>query len=79
MTLTGIFLFDYNVKTDTMIFSNAKFLTGFNENGYNNQPYFFSYSDLYLTSHNKEQDQTDIIHLDLSNNKMFEVTNTKER
>jgi len=75
---SDVYVFKYTLEGDSMRLYDAKFLTEFNMGSYNNQPSFFSYSDLYLTCYNQEQEQTDIIHLDLSTNKLYEVTNTVE-
>lgn len=77
---TNILLFDLNQKTDSVFqFSNPKFLTGFNENGYNNQPAFISDYELYLTAQFPEDtSQTDIYALDIKKNLLTRVTATVE-
>ena len=61
-----------------MVIDEVKYLTAFNEGTYNNQPYFFSNNDLYLTSYVESEGQTDIIHLDLRSERLYEVTNTEQ-
>jgi hypothetical protein len=75
---TDIYLFTYKIEGDSLQLSKAKFLTDFNSGSYNNQPFFFSYSDLYITSYNQEEKQTDILRLDLTTEELYEVTNTLE-
>jgi hypothetical protein len=77
---TNILLFDLNQKTDSVFqFSNPKFLTGFNPNGYNNQPYFMSDDELYLAvQFPKDTTQTDIYALDIRKNVLTQITATVE-
>lgn len=55
-----------------------KFLTAFNKNGYNNQPSFISDFDLYLTSNYGDNGSTEVIKLNLFENKLTRVTSTKQ-
>jgi len=77
---TDMFLFDLDQKTDSIfLFSNPKFLTGFNQNGYNNQPFFMSDNELYFTVQFPEDTtQTDIYALDLKDFVLTRVTATVE-
>lgn len=77
---TNIMLFEFNQKNDsTYAFKNPAFLTAFNKNGYNNQPYFISNDELYITVQTpKDTTQTDIFALNLKNKKMTQVTATIE-
>lgn len=77
---TNIMLFDFNQKNDsTFSFKNPIFLTDFNKNGYNNQPYFISNDELYLTVQlSDDTTQTDIYSLNLKSKKMLQVTATIE-
>ena len=77
---TNILLFDLKQQTDSIfLFSNPKFLTGFNKEGYNNQPYWMSDNELYLTVQRAEDTtQTDIYALDVSKNMLTQVTATVE-
>lgn len=67
-------------KTDetTYNFSNPKYLTAFNRNGYNNQPSFIEPNLLYLTVQLPDESQTDIYALDLDNMVKTKVTATTE-
>ncbi len=77
---TNLLLFDLNQKTDSIFqFSNPKFITGFNPNGYNNQPFFMSDNEIYLTVQFPEDTtQTDIYALDIKKNVLTQVTATVE-
>lgn len=67
-------------KTDetTYNFSNPKYLTAFNRNGYNNQPSFIEPNLLYLTVQLLDESQTDIYALDLNKMVKTKVTATTE-
>lgn len=77
---TNIMLFDFKQKSDSVYtFKNPQFLTGFNKEGYNNQPYFISDDELYITVQlSKDTSQTDIYSLDIKKNKITQVTATVE-
>lgn len=76
---TNIYLFDIEKKNDsTFLFQNGKFLTDFNKDGYNNQPFFFSDTELYITVGFPAEGQTDIYSLNLQNNTKLQVTRTAE-
>ena len=77
---TNVMLFDMDQKSDsTFSFKNPKFLTDFNKDGYNNQPYFMADDELYLTIQPKgDTSQTDIYSLDLKRKTITQVTNTVE-
>jgi len=77
---TNVYLFDMKQVTDELfVFSNPKFLTGFNKGGYNNQPSFVSNNEIYLTVNSPETaEQTDIYSLNLTTNTRTRVTNTVE-
>jgi len=59
-------------------FSNPKFLTNFNMEGYNNQPHFVRENELYITVQFPDETQTDIFSLNLDNNTLTQVTATVE-
>ncbi len=77
---TNVMLFDFKQQNDTVYtLKNPKFLTAFNKNGYNNQPYFLSDRMLYLTVQmSKDTTQTDIYALNLKTKKISQVTRTVE-
>ncbi|TNE55555.1 MAG: hypothetical protein EP344_13205 [Bacteroidetes bacterium] len=72
-------LFSLNQKPDSTWHPFApRFLTGFNPKGYNNQPQFFSSSELYLTMQDPaDTTQTDIFALDLLRRTTTRITATK--
>ncbi len=77
---TNIYLFDLKQYTDSIyVFKKPQFLTFFNANGYNNQPHFFSNYELYITSQQAGEDQTDIIAFDLIKKTRRKVTETVDR
>ena len=76
---TNIYLFDIKQVTDsTYKFTNPKFLTMFNERGYNNQPSFFSKNELYITCQEPYSDQTDLYLMDLAKKTKVKITETAE-
>jgi len=77
---TNIMLFDFNQKTDSIYrFTKPMFLTDFNKYGYNNQPYFMSDNELYITVQQPEDTtQTDIYSLDISKKQITQITSTIE-
>ncbi|HHH49361.1 MAG TPA: hypothetical protein ENK52_00085, partial [Saprospiraceae bacterium] len=47
---TNLYSFKMNQVTDSLfIFSQPKFLTAFNQQGYNNQPKFINNEEIYFT------------------------------
>lgn len=77
---TNILLFDFDQKSDSVYsITNPKFLTDFNKDGYNNQPYFLSDQMIYLTVQMADDTtQTDIYGLNLKTNTIIQVTKTVE-
>ncbi len=55
-----------------------KFLTVFNKDGYNNQPSFISDFDVYLTSDYGDNGSTEVLQLNLFENKLTRITSTKQ-
>ncbi|MEM9886672.1 MAG: hypothetical protein AAF849_12340 [Bacteroidota bacterium] len=76
---SNIFLFDMKKKSEReFTFENPRFLTYFNENGYNNQPTFINNGELYISVRYPNQEQTDIFLLDLYRKTKSQVTETVE-
>ena len=75
---TAIMLFDYEIEDGVVSLDNPKLLTDFNAGGYNNQPSFFSEDLLYISSDHRGDNNTEIIALDLSANKLTRVTKTTQ-
>lgn len=58
---------------------NARWLTQFNQTGYNNQPTFINDNELYITvQYAWDTTQTDIYSLNLATNVLTQITNTPE-
>ncbi len=74
---TNIYLFDLNLATSTNTLSHPRMLTGFNKDGYNNQPAFFQPDELWFTSDYQDTTQTDIWSLHLDTGKRRQITKTK--
>ena len=74
---TNIYLFELKQYTDSIfVFKSPKYLTFFNANGYNNQPHFFGNDQLYITSQQAGNDQTEIVAFDLTVGTRRNVTET---
>lgn len=76
---TNVYMFDLNHPADTVFdFRNPRYLTSFNPNGYNNHPWFFEESVLYISSQMPGEAQPEVYRLDLGNNTVAKVTATVE-
>lgn len=78
---TNIYLFDMERKGDSLfVFKNPQLLTGFNSDGYNNQPAFISNDEIYFSSGTTSEDNsTNIISLDLTRKVKTQVTLSDDR
>lgn len=75
---SNIYMFNMKQVSDsTFQFTQPKYLTHFNANGYNNQPVFFNAKDLYITVQEPNSNQSDIYLLDLDQGTKVKVTDTK--
>ena len=74
---TSIAIFELDKGADLAL-TNAKFLTNFNPEGYNNQPAFFDENTMYISSDWKAEGKTDIVKLNLLRNAILKVTHTEE-
>lgn len=75
---TDVYLAEFkNLGTQPQMIS-LKYLNGFNPNGYNNQPKFFGYDEIYMTSAIDTAQITDIYHFDLKKTESYRVTNTEK-
>lgn len=73
---TDVYLAEFkNLNSEPKLLT-IKFLNDFNVNGYNNQPRFISYDELYLTVGLDTNRYTDIYRLNLKNNNFFRFTAT---
>ena len=75
---TKVYSFKLVEKGESYHFTNPRYLTGFNAEGYNNQPNFINDNTLYLTVQFPDDSQTDIYSLDLNRNQITRVTKTIE-
>jgi hypothetical protein len=76
---SNIYLFQVQKQNDTVYtFSEPRYLTGFNPDGYNNQPAFFSADEIYISSQLPAQQQPEIYLLNLKERTKLRVTETVE-
>jgi hypothetical protein len=78
LPISNIYLLQTDWEDSLLLFKNPKFLTGFNKNGYNNQPAFISNTELLLTVGMVGENQTDIYLLDLEKKNKLRMTRTAE-
>ncbi|MEY4107200.1 MAG: hypothetical protein RL181_1542 [Bacteroidota bacterium] len=77
--VSNLYLFDMHRRGDTLFaFSKPRFLTGFNANGYNNHPSFFSEDEIYFSSQAPGEDQPDIRVIHLRDSTCRKITDTYE-
>lgn len=74
---SSITLFELDQSSSTSL-KNARYLTGFNADGYNNQPSFFDEHTIYISSDWNAKGQTDIVKLNLLREAILKVTDTDE-
>jgi len=76
---SNVYVFDLKRVADTAwMVSKPRYLTYFNELGYNNQPSFFSNNEVYISTKMPNSVQTDIYMLDLEKKTKLRVTDTPE-
>ena len=73
-----VYSFSFQKLNTRYTISNPKYLTNFNDNGYNNQPHFIDQRNLLLSCQLSGQDKTDILALNLFAKKKHLVTRTPE-
>ena len=79
LPITHVYCFDMERDGAGINVKNARFLTGFNPRGYNNQPQWINNNELYLAVQTPiDTNQTDIVSLSLFNNTLTRVTATAE-
>lgn len=75
--VSNMYMFDIEVKNDsTFLFTKPKYLTFFNEKGYNNHPCFFSSDEIYFSCQGPFEDQPDIQMLRLNDLSRSQITQT---
>ncbi|MEL7221855.1 MAG: hypothetical protein AAGJ93_11080 [Bacteroidota bacterium] len=76
---SNIYLFNMKQMSDSVFeFSQPRYLTAFNSNGYNNQPSFFSNDELYISAQLPSMQQPELYLLDLRQRTKLRVTETVE-
>ena len=75
---TSIFSFNFEMEGDSLYLTDPKFLSGFNTTGYNNQPSFFNNREVYFSTNMYNDTLTEIAKINLSNNRLYRVTETIE-
>ena len=78
MPSTSIFSFDYEIEGDSLYLNQPTFLSSFNEDGYNNQPFFFSPREVYFSTNMYNDSLTEIAKIDLNSKRLYRITNTIE-
>lgn len=75
----NVYVFDMEQVTDNeWKFTQPRYLTYFNKNGYNNQPRFFDNNRLYMTVQFPHEQQPELYLFDLKNKTKTRVTSTTE-
>ncbi|MBP6183775.1 MAG: hypothetical protein KA479_02470 [Saprospiraceae bacterium] len=73
---THIYHFQLNMVGFSPVLSKPQFLTGFNLGGYNNQPFFKTKDEIWITSDYKGNGHTDLWKLNLSNHLLTRLSNS---
>jgi len=76
---TNIYHFTLTKVSNSYRIKSPQFLTGFNKEGYNNQPKYFSDKVLYFTTDYYDSEQTEIAKFDLFDNTLTRITYTPEK
>lgn len=76
---SNLYLFRANQEDDGSIrFTEPRYLTAFNAEGFNNDPFFFSNTELYISVKEPDAAQSDLYKLDLEHQTRQRVTETPE-
>ncbi len=78
MPTTNLLLFELRANEEVVLLNNPRFLTAFNQEGYNNQPFFIDDNSLLFTSNYKDVQHTDIYEIQLANSTLRRLTATSE-
>lgn len=73
-----LYLIEYTRVADKFNVDYVRYLSAFNEKGYNNQPKFFSPDELYISSDYYSKGVPEIIKLDLSDETLERMTHSVE-
>lgn len=77
LPVTKVFTFDFQRRDTAFTFTNPQYLTGFNPNGYNNQPSFVENDVLLMAVQYPEMPQPDIFSFNLTKRTQTRVTRTR--
>jgi len=73
---TDLYMFSFLNNGNSITLRDASYLSNFNPDGYNNQPYFINPREVYITSNLYDKEYTDFIKLDLFSKEYYRVTAT---
>jgi len=73
---TDLYMFTFLNNGEKISLKDPLYLSGFNPDGYNNQPYFINPSEVYITSNFYDKDFTDFMKLDIQNDEYYRITAT---
>ncbi len=73
---TDLYMFKLLNNGVKISLNSPVYLSGFNPDGYNNQPYFINPREVYITSNHYDKDFTDFMKLDILNNEYYRITAT---
>jgi hypothetical protein len=78
-TSSNLYLFDVRVNKDTVYeLSQPRYLTSFNQQGYNNHPAFFKADKIYLSVREKDMAEPEIYAMSTDKLSLARVTDTRE-
>jgi hypothetical protein len=73
---TDLYMFTLLNNGVKISLKDPTYLSGFNPDGYNNQPYFINPGELYITSNFYDKNFTDFMKLDIQNDEYYRITAT---
>ncbi len=76
LPVTQVYVFDYQQRDTTMTFTKPRYLTAFNQRGYNNHPAWLDRNTLLLSVQLPEMQQPDIFSFDVANRTRTRMTRT---
>ena len=77
LPVTQVYTFDIAPGDSTVTFSKPRYLTGFNQRGYNNQPHWLDREELLMAVQTPEMDQPDVYRFNLANKQRQRMTRTR--
>lgn len=75
---SNIYTMSLRANEQKVLLDDLTYLTSFNPDGYNNQPYFINSNELIITSDFEAMGLTDILLLHLQNKEIQRITRTEE-